>query len=508
MSTSLLKNRFVVYADFNCPFCYALNELIHTLGLAADVEWRVVQHAVNATSSLCSFESLSEITSEVNEVRRRAPATDIRAPVFRPNSALASRVITQAARIDTEKAIKLRRSIYRALWVDAKDISKADVLTDLLRANELELSLDDIDTEDELVEWQHEWDSSDYFERNIPITLDQSGAAMIGLPAQMELEIFLRSGTRNAVSAMHAVCAIKPKQRILVMDSDPKSIRIILEQMRNYQVDVVSDITGLGEQIERHGVPDLIMLDASTLGVDPQSDWYQSLVKYVLKGEAPVILMSRDADPQAEVAAFESGVVDFFVKPFHPNVLKARLTLNLDKSNAEKMLVHQARYDSLTGIPNRRAFSVQFQIEWDRGIRTRSPLGLLMIDIDYFKAYNDHYGHIQGDACLTAVAQVLEHSIRRPGDFLARYGGEEFVVLLPETDLNGVLHVAERCCHEVKARQITHEFSEISSHLSISIGVAACLPEQGRSIHHFIKKADACLYEAKQHGRNRVRSCD
>lgn len=354
--------------------------------------------------------------------------------------------------------------------------------------------------------WQHQWKNTDHFERNIPITLDESGATMIGLPSQSELEKFFRTGELNGASEIYAVCAMKPRQRILVLDSDPESIRVILEQMRNYQVEVAADCSELGAQIKTHGMPDLIMLDTSTTCIDAENNWFQCLDDDVQKGEVPVILMSHDTDPQAEVAAFESGVVDFFLKPLHPRVLKARLTLHLDKCNAEKMLVHQARYDSLTGIPNRRSFNVHLQTEWDRGIRTRSPLGLLMIDVDYFKAYNDHYGHTRGDDCLAAVARVLERCTHRPGDLLARYGGEEFVVLLAESDHRGVLDVAERCCAEFNAVRMPHDYSEIASHLTVSIGVASCLPDQGMSIHHLIEKADACLYEAKRQGRNQVRS--
>jgi len=504
MNTPLPTKYFIVYADFNCPFCYALNELIHALNLEAQVEWRSIQHAVNASSSLCSFESLSELASEVSEVRRRTPATEIRVPVFRPHSASASRIVAMADRVDREKAAQLRRSIYRALWVDAEDISKTAVLHNLLRVHDLVLPPIDSAVEEELSTWQNQWKSTDHFERNIPITLDESGATMIGLPSQSELEKFLLSGARNVVSEMHAVCAMKPRQRILLLDSDVESVRVILEQMRSYQVEVASDSAEFDALITKHGLPDLILLDTSTSGIDSEGNWYQCLKNSMQKGEVPVILMSSDTDPQVEVAAFESGVVDFFVKPFHPRVLKARLTLHLDKCNAEKMLVHQARYDSLTGIPNRRAFNMQLQTEWDRAIRSRSSLGLLMIDVDYFKAYNDNYGHTQGDDCLAAVARVLERCIKRPGDFLSRFGGEEFVIMLPETDQRGVLYVAERCRTEINTGRMPHDYSDIATHLTVSIGYATCQPEQGRSINDFIEMVDSCLYEAKRQGRNRV----
>ena len=504
MSPAEPAKRFVIYADFNCPFCYALNELVHAMNLEQQVEWRSIEHAVNASSSLCSFESLSELASEVSEVRRRAPATDIRVPVFRPNSGPASKVVARAARIDPVKAAGLRRAIYRALWVDAADISDADVLQKLLREHGLELPDADDAVEAELAQWQSQWDGTESFDRNIPVTLDQSGATMIGLPSQAELETFLRSGVHNAVSEIYAVCAMKPRQRMLVLESDVAVVKMIIEQMRNYQVEVVANCADLGTHIQAHGVPDLLLLDESTAIDGVATDWQTCLEDDVRMGEVPVILMSIDADPGAEVAAFESGVVDYFVKPLHPRVLHARLSQHLDKCNAEKMLVHQARYDSVTGIPNRRAFNLQLQTEWDRGIRSRSQLSILMIDVDHFKAYNDHYGHTQGDDCLAAVGRVLERCMKRPGDFIARYGGEEFVLLLPDTDQRGARHVAQRCCDEIAGAQIPHVVSEVTPHITVSVGTATCLPEQGRSIQYFIDKADTYLYEAKRHGRNRV----
>jgi diguanylate cyclase (GGDEF)-like protein len=410
--------------------------------------------------------------------------------------------------MDQDKAIKLRRSIYRALWVDSVDISNSSVLQDLLQTHGLVVSLDDTTADGDLSSWQQQWGENDLYDRNIPITLDENETTMIGLPSQSELENYLLKGELSVVSGTHAVCAMKPRQRILVLDRDTDSIHMILSQMRKYQVDIAADSDELKEHIKTHGAPDMIMVDTAITSCGKADNWYQYFKIDVRKEEVPIILMSTDTDPKTEVEAFESGAVDYFVKPLHPLVLKVRLTLHMDKCNAEKILVHQAHYDSLTGIPNRRAFDVQFQSEWDRGIRSSSPLSLLMIDVDFFKPYNDNYGHTQGDDCLSAVARVLESCLRRPGDLLARYGGEEFVGLLPETDHQGAMHIAERCRSELNNCRIPHDYSEIAPYLTLSIGVATCHPKQGMDNQTLIEKADICLYDAKQYGRNRVRGHD
>ncbi len=162
--------------------------------------------------------------------------------------------------------------------------------------------------------------------------------------------------------------------------------------------------------------------------------------------------------------------------------------------------------DGLTGIPNRRHFEDIFQLEWDRAYRNGVPLSLLMIDIDYFKGFNDAYGHQDGDECLKQVAVSLRGALNRPGDLVARYGGEEFVVILPWTDNLGSLQVAEWLRAAVEELRIKNERSLASKHVTISIGVATANPKEGISSGELISAADQSLYRAKRDGRNRVHS--
>lgn len=169
-----------------------------------------------------------------------------------------------------------------------------------------------------------------------------------------------------------------------------------------------------------------------------------------------------------------------------------------------ELLRTMAYVDGLTGIANRRRFDEVLQLEWRRCERGKQPLSLLMIDIDYFKAYNDLYGHQKGDECLQAVANVLSHELGRSHDLAARYGGEEFVCLLPECNLEGACKVAQRQARAVQMLELEHRASTVAGLVTVSVGVAALVPDQNSSAQMLLARADAHLYRAKQAGRNRV----
>jgi diguanylate cyclase (GGDEF)-like protein/PAS domain S-box-containing protein len=160
--------------------------------------------------------------------------------------------------------------------------------------------------------------------------------------------------------------------------------------------------------------------------------------------------------------------------------------------------------DGLTDIANRRKFDLALELEWTSARRSTQPLSLIMIDVDFFKQYNDHYGHIQGDECLKKIAQSLSLAATRPRDIVARFGGEEFVLLLPESDENAARQVAERCHRMVEALNIPHETSLAERFVTISMGVGTIKSFSEMKPTHLIEAADKLLYKAKQNGRNRI----
>ena len=170
---------------------------------------------------------------------------------------------------------------------------------------------------------------------------------------------------------------------------------------------------------------------------------------------------------------------------------------------AARRLEALSTVDGMTGVANRRRFDETLQVEWGRAARDKRPLSVALIDVDWFKTYNDRYGHPAGDACLRQLARVFEAGVMRSGDLIARYGGEEFVLIAPDTDLNGINTIASYLCQEVFALALAHEDSPYGR-VSVSIGVATAYPHQGSKPLQLVQQADAALYRAKQQGRHRV----
>ncbi len=243
--------------------------------------------------------------------------------------------------------------------------------------------------------------------------------------------------------------------------------------------------------------------------------------------QVPIIVLSTKEEPEIKSEAFSLGANDYLVKLPDKVELIARIRyhsrsyINLQErdeafralqesqrklAEANRTLQKLSALDGLTGIANRRSFDEMLTKEWQRAMRHATPLSLIMLDIDFFKLYNDHYGHQGGDDCLKSVARALEESLHRETDFLARYGGEEFSAILPETNHEGAMKIAETMRAAIQAKQIPHAKSTVSDHVSISVGVATCIPERDAAPDNLIALADQALYLAKEKGRNRVMS--
>jgi diguanylate cyclase (GGDEF)-like protein/PAS domain S-box-containing protein len=239
----------------------------------------------------------------------------------------------------------------------------------------------------------------------------------------------------------------------------------------------------------------------------------------------PVIFLTARSGMEARIESLDAGADDYIAKPFDERELLARVRNLLRSHSAEQQLAvlnrqlqqqkqqlesvnralqYLATYDSLTEVKNRHSFNQYLDTEWRRLAREEAPLSLIMCDIDYFKLYNDTYGHQAGDECLRQVAAVIQHSVKRAADLVARYGGEEFVVVLPNTDIEGATCVAEMIAQQVRALQIVHAKSAVSEYVTLSLGVACCIPAPKDQPEALIALADESLYQAKASGRDRV----
>jgi diguanylate cyclase (GGDEF)-like protein len=196
--------------------------------------------------------------------------------------------------------------------------------------------------------------------------------------------------------------------------------------------------------------------------------------------------------------------VDFISKPINTTIVRARVRTHLTLKLQSDLLRSMALIDGLTGVANRRKFNEDILAAWRLCFREQKPLSLILVDVDYFKRYNDRYGHQAGDDCLKSVAQTLSATVRRPYDLVARYGGEEFACVLPNTVLSGAVEIAERMQERVRTLGIEHSASDVDRVLTISLGVATLTPTGELGFEALIEAADKQLYEAKNAGRARV----
>lgn len=241
--------------------------------------------------------------------------------------------------------------------------------------------------------------------------------------------------------------------------------------------------------------------------------------------DVPILMVSAQDEEENVERAFEAGATDFINKPIKRIELRARIRaalrlreemrrrkehqeqlamLNASLEAANRQLLKLSNTDGLTGIPNRRYFDQALQTEWQRAQRSRGNLSCVMADIDFFKAYNDYYGHLEGDSCLRQVADVIAKSLRRPADHAARYGGEEFVALLPDTDETGALEVAGNIQRRLEELGIPHLKSSVKSTVTVSMGIATVVPGKQYNPASLVDAADQALYQAKNSGRNRI----
>ncbi|BCG64130.1 MAG: hypothetical protein methR_P1896 [Methyloprofundus sp.] len=257
-------------------------------------------------------------------------------------------------------------------------------------------------------------------------------------------------------------------------------------------------------------LPDLILLDV----VMPEMDGYQ-IIKVLknnpITAHIPVIFITAKSATEDMLKGFQLGAVDYISKPFAVEEVSVRVKTQIHQQLlikalqvANEKLELLTRIDGLTGIANRRYFDEFLQQMINRAKRHQHTLSLILIDIDFFKFYNDHYGHQNGDSCLIAVAQQLSQYAQRDGELVARYGGEEFAIVLTELSAEKALAHAQKCLQAIEALKIAHEKSTCCDYVTISMGIVTIETPQEMTPENIIKQADIALYKAKESGRNQV----
>lgn len=292
------------------------------------------------------------------------------------------------------------------------------------------------------------------------------------------------------------------KPTILVVDDMTTALLLLHDLLKDtYEVKIAKSGTKALEILESPNDIDLILLDIEM----PDINGYD-VCKRIKNNETikniPIIFITGRTSQEDEEYGLNLGAIDYITKPFNKAIVKLRIKNYLDLKIKNDMLEKLSMYDGLTNIRNRRFFDETFEKTFNEIKRDKKSLAVLMIDIDFFKPYNDNYGHGQGDETLRKVAKALEKTIKRASDFVARYGGEEFVILLKDINKDGVEAVANNLLNAVRELKITHEFSKIENYVTVSIGASFYNSSSDITKLELMLKADEALYSVKNSGRN------
>jgi diguanylate cyclase (GGDEF)-like protein len=301
---------------------------------------------------------------------------------------------------------------------------------------------------------------------------------------------------------------IEEKSTILVVDDEVMNIQIINNALCKEYTILAASTGEEAVRVAKRTKPDLILLDI----VLPDISGHEVCKRLKSENDTqhiPIIFVTSQDRTEDELKGLELGAVDYFRKPFVVPLLQVRVRNQIDLLRKTQALEKMAWVDGLTGISNRRHFDKKYEDACKYGQRNKRSICLLLIDIDYFKQYNDHYGHAKGDLVLREVAHQLEVGAARPLDLVARYGGEEFVILLTDSSETKGALVAEKVREQIEALAIPHEKSPIHQVITVSIGVTTSMNDGIKfNSAMLLDTADQCLYEAKDAGRNTVVSTD
>ncbi len=294
------------------------------------------------------------------------------------------------------------------------------------------------------------------------------------------------------------------KHTILIVDDSLVNI-MILEKALMETYNLIT--ANCGEEAlsvcKKNKSIDLIILDV----VMPDMNGYEVCKKLKETPETrdtPIIFITAMSTDGYEEYGLNIGAIDYIIKPFNIDIVKVRIKNQLDLKRYRDLLKEYSMIDDLTGIANRRAFNDTLLLECNKAKRDKTTLSIIMVDIDFFKNYNDIYGHVAGDECLKSVAHAVKSEVKRVVDTVSRWGGEEFACILSDTNIDSTLIIAENIRKRILRMEIPHIKSSVSNFVTVSLGVASIVPSNEETCDKIIKKADEALYRAKNEGRNRV----
>ncbi|MBF0610946.1 MAG: response regulator [Magnetococcales bacterium] len=289
--------------------------------------------------------------------------------------------------------------------------------------------------------------------------------------------------------------------KILVVDDQMENIYLLQKALNSLGSIYFATSGEKALQVAIQQVPDLILLDVMMPGMDGYATLVHLRQERVTR-DIPVVFVTAMDHKEGEEKGLKLGAIDYIAKPFHAQSVRLKVHNILELKKLRDFYARLSLLDGLTGIANRRRFDESLELEWRRGLRSGKPLSLLIMDVDFFKLYNDHYGHIAGDECLQKLAKAIASCVERPADLVARYGGEEFVCLLPETSETGMATMVQKIQAAVEELAIDHVRSPLDGRITLSLGGATAIPQADILAITLLSRADANLYLAKKGGRN------
>jgi len=491
-----------VYSDFNCPFCFVQHLRIKQLDLAEQVDWRFIEHAPNFCSRIRSVADSDNMAAEVAQIKLRSADIVINLPDFCVNTRLAILSFISLQKSHPELALDFISQVYCAYWQESKDISDTIILRGIL--NNLGVNLLDISSEAEAVQntWQIEWRNTD-FENRIPAMSSSENRILLGLQHQDNINNFIKNSP-EVVMETGIACAFQEKGNLAFLTGD----QVISEKVISADIFDRYFFCGLNELIT-HAVqyrPDIVIVDyqldktKSFQTIELLKKMPDSLLKNV-----PIVYYFNQAPCEQEKAtAFTLGAIDSFSIEDDFAVIHAKLKRRVMDSRKLFQLSENSTIDSLTGVYNRREFNVMLERLWRMSCRQQIRLSLVMVDIDFFKQYNDHYGHLEGDSCLIKIASILQQCAKRSSDIVARFGGEEFILVLFDIEASEALKIVENMRVAIEEANIKHKNRLGPQKITASFGVCSLQPHPDHSLNETIEVADKAMYLAKSQGRNRV----
>jgi diguanylate cyclase (GGDEF)-like protein len=294
------------------------------------------------------------------------------------------------------------------------------------------------------------------------------------------------------------------RAKILIVDDEKTNIDVLVGLLNpHYKTAAAKNGEQAMRRLAHPPLPDLILLDITMPGMDGY-EVCRRIKENPDTQDIPVIFITGKNEERDEAKGFQAGAVDYITKPFNPLIGMARVHTHIELKRRGDMLERLAGLDGLTGINNRRKLDGYLESERKRAIRHGQPISLVILDVDFFKLYNDHYGHAKGDETLRRLAGVIVRSTPRPEDMAARYGGEEFACILPQTGNEGAQAVARRIMKNLNALDIPHPESTVAACVTVSIGIASAVPVTVDDGANLVVQADKALYQAKRQGRNQI----